>query len=70
VVTLSQRVSELEKEVDELKHALVKTQNVLGDVARAQAEFLAEFEMIIRLAQDQSPEFSTVSTKKETDIWN
>tara|TARA_R110002060_G_scaffold27726_6_gene37603 strand:+ start:628 stop:876 length:249 start_codon:yes stop_codon:yes gene_type:complete len=70
--TLSQRVNKLEKEVEELRAALLKTQNVLGQVASAQAEFLAEFEMIIRLAQQAAePEAPTVRIKKkETDIWN
>ena len=69
--TLLQRVEELEKEVSELKAALVKTQNVLSNVAQAQAEFLAEFEMIIRMAQDQAADIPAVSSKKKgTDIWN
>ena len=70
-VTLSQRVNELEEEVLELKAALIKTQNVLSSVAQAQAEFLAEFELIIRMAQEQSTELPTVGIKKEvTDVWN
>ena len=70
-VTLSQRVERLEKEISELKAALMKTQNVLSEVAQAQAEFLAEFEMIIRMAQDQTSDLQAISSKKkEADIWN
>tara|TARA_R110002060_G_scaffold20830_1_gene28354 strand:+ start:765 stop:1010 length:246 start_codon:yes stop_codon:yes gene_type:complete len=70
-VTLSQRVNKLEEEVRELRAALIKTQNVLSDVTRAQAEFLAEFEMIIRMAQEQSSaDYPPDGTKGGTDIWN
>ena len=76
---LSQRVKQLECEVkeltervDKLSDALIKTQNVLAQIATAQAEFIAEFEALIRSVQssfDTSPT-CVIATKKEPDAWH
>ena len=50
VKELEEHVCELNKRVDDLTDALVKTQDVLASVTRAQSEFLFEFETLIKPA--------------------
>ena len=66
-------VEDLTRQVDELRIALIKTQNVLGDVCRAQSEFMVEFETLIRIvqvAQTQLESERAIEKKEDPDVWN
>ena len=76
---LSLKVKQLEGEietltvrVDKLHDALTETQNVLVQVAKAQSEFVTEFEALIRAAQSsaQTPTKGVVLIKNDSDAWN
>ena len=70
---LEGRVEDLTQQVAELRDALIKTQNVLGEVARAQAEFMLEFETLIRVAQTTQSQLEServIEKKEDPDVWN
>jgi len=72
VKQLECEVKELTERVDKLSDALIKTQNVLAQIATAQAEFITEFEALIRSVQssfDTSPT-RVIATKKGPDAWH
>jgi len=75
VKELEEHVCELSRRVEELTSALIKTQNVLADVARAQSEFLVEFETLIKpailmLRASSSKASFVVSDNDDPDAWN
>lgn len=70
---LDKRVEELTQQVSELRTALIKTQDVLGKVARAQTDFMLEFENLIRVAQTTQSQLEServIEKKEDSDIWN
>ena len=72
VKQLEGEIKELSERVEKLNAALVETQNVLVQVAKAQSEFVAEFEALIRAAQasGQKPTKGVVMITKDSDAWN
>ena len=78
--TRSQKIDELEghvedltQQIGDLRVALIKTQNVLGDVCRAQSEFMLEFETLIRIAQAAQTQLESewaIEKKEDPDVWN
>ena len=75
VKELEEHVYDLSKRVDELYSALVKTQNVLSDVTRAQTEFIFEFESLIKpaiimLNATSSRASFIVTDDEDPDTWN
>ena len=75
VKELEEHVYDLSKRVDELYSALVKTQNVLSDVTRAQTEFIFEFESltkpaIIMLNATSSKAMFVINDDEDPETWN
>tara|TARA_R110000744_G_scaffold172831_4_gene291588 strand:- start:6699 stop:6947 length:249 start_codon:yes stop_codon:yes gene_type:complete len=75
VKELEEHVYDLSKRVDELYSALVKTQNVLSDVTRAQTEFIFEFESLIKpaiimLNATSSKAMFVINDDEDPETWN
>jgi len=75
VEELEEQVYDLSRRVDDLAMALVKTQNVLADVSRAQTEFIIEFESLIKpaiimLNAASSKASFIVTDNEDPDSWN
>ena len=75
VKELEEHVYDLSKRVDELYSALVKTQNVLSDVTRAQTEFIFEFESLIKpaiimLNATSSKAMFVITDDEDPETWN
>jgi len=67
---LEQQVEKLSLQVDALSESLSKTQDVLVHVANAQADFVLEFEALIRSALMGLDTPHVIKPEKDPDAWN